>query len=57
MVNDSTNERAKEMQREYYRKYMKEWRKNNKDKIRKYQQDYWMRKAAKEIEAKKDGRS
>lgn len=34
-------ERAKELQREYLR----QWRKRNKDKMRKYATNYWLRKA------------
>lgn len=38
------NDRAKEKRKEYYRK----WRKNNKEKIKKYNSNYWERKAIKE---------
>lgn len=43
--------RAKELQRQYLR----EWRKKNKDKVREYNEQYWLRKARKENEGKKDG--
>lgn len=37
-------------EREARNKYMKEWRANNKDKIKQYQKSYWNKKA-KEMEA------
>ena len=36
--------RAKELQRQY----LKEWRKKNRDKVRQYNEAYWLRKAQKE---------
>ena len=39
----SLSEKAKEAKKEYYKK----WRKKNPDKIKKYQEDYWNRKAQK----------
>ena len=42
--------RAKELQRQYLR----EWRQKNKDKVREYNEQYWLRKARKEREGKKD---
>lgn len=36
--------RAKTLQREYLR----EWRKRNKDKMRQYRSNYWLKKAASE---------
>ena len=39
-----TEERAKELQRQYLR----EWRKKNKDKMREYRKNYWMKKARNE---------
>lgn len=41
--NKSLEELAKEQRREYQRK----WRANNKDKVRKHANDYWMRRAMK----------
>ena len=35
-----------EEQKAHYREYLKEWRKNNKDKIRANTERYWERKAA-----------
>ena len=40
--------RAKELQRQYLR----EWRRRNRDKVREYNEQYWLRKAQKESEAK-----
>ena len=39
-------EKAKELKRQY----AKEWRRNNPDKIREYQDRYWQKRAAQEIE-------
>lgn len=36
-----TDERAKQLQREYLR----EWRKRNKEKMRTYRENYWLKKA------------
>ena len=41
----------KTMIREARRAYMKEWRKNNSDKLRTYQERYWLKKAS-ELAAK-----
>jgi hypothetical protein len=40
VINDSS---AAELRREYYRK----WRAQNPDKVKKYNSEYWRRKAAK----------
>lgn len=51
MSNQTVEERAKELQRQYLR----EWRAKNKDKVTKYNAEYWMRKAQKAMEeSKKD---
>lgn len=39
---EPNTEKARELQREY----LKQWRAKNKDKVRRYNQDYWKRKAA-----------
>ena len=39
----SLTEEAKKAKRDYFRR----WRKKNPDKVRKYQDDYWNRKAQK----------
>lgn len=36
-----SNDKARELQRQYQR----EWRARNKDKVRRYNDDYWRRKA------------
>lgn len=38
--------------REMQRRYLREWRKKNPDKVKKYNRDYWRRKAEK---AKQEG--
>ena len=39
---EPNTEKARELQREY----LKQWRAKNKDKVRRYNQEYWKRKAA-----------
>ena len=41
MLHTSAEEQAREIQRQYLR----EWRRKNKDKVRKYNEAYWRRKA------------
>ena len=41
----------KDLAREKQREYMREWRKKNKDKVRQYNADYWLRKAQESREA------
>lgn len=41
---DDSRQRAKELQRQY----LKKWRKQNPEKVKKYNRDYWIRKAEKE---------
>ena len=41
MLHTSAEEQAREIQRQYLR----EWRRKNKDKVRKYNEAYWKRKA------------
>jgi hypothetical protein len=42
--------------REEARIYQREWRAENKDRVRKYNTEYWMRRAAKKLtEQKKEG--
>lgn len=42
-----------ELKREVRREYMREWRKNNPDKLKAAQERYWLKKAA-EIAAKRE---
>lgn len=42
-----------ELKREARREYMREWRKNNPDKLKAAQERYWLKKAA-EIAAKRE---
>lgn len=51
-----TDEQIKELAREKQREYQREWRRNNPDKVRKYNQSYWRRRAIRELkESKKRG--
>ncbi|HHU07387.1 MAG TPA: phosphatase [Clostridiaceae bacterium] len=43
---------ALEEKREYYRK----WRAENKDKIKKYQETYWKRKAEQKLKEQEEGK-
>lgn len=43
---DNLQEKAKELQREYH----KNWRANNKDKVKAINQNYWLNKAQKQQE-------
>ena len=45
-------ERAREEKNKYYREY----RRKNKDKIKKHQEDYWERKALEKLKANKERR-
>lgn len=45
------NEKAKEQRNAY----MKEWRKNNKDKVKAAQEKYWENKYKKKLEEEKEG--
>lgn len=47
------NERAKELEREYLRK----WRQKNKDKMRQYRKNYWLKKANQEQEGGRENES
>ena len=44
-----TDEQIKELAREKQREYQREWRRNNPDKVRKYNQSYWRRRALREL--------
>ena len=44
---------AAEARREYFR----EWRRKNSDKVKQYNQNYWRKRAAAEVEAKKNATS
>ena len=50
MSKQTIEERAKELQRQYLR----QWRAKNKDKVIKYNAEYWIRKAEKAAEESKD---
>ena len=46
MANETLNDLAIKERREYYKK----WRANNKDKVRKSNQNYWKRRAEKRLQ-------
>lgn len=48
-----TDEQIKELAREKQREYQREWRRNNPDKVRKYNQSYWRRRAIRELKENK----
>jgi hypothetical protein len=48
-----TDEQIKELAREKQREYQREWRRNNPDKVRKYNQSYWRRRAIRELKESK----
>ena len=45
-------ENIDELIKEEKRKYYKNWRKNNKDKIKKHNKDYWKKRAMKKLNKK-----
>lgn len=49
MFQSELEEKAKEVQRAY----MREWRRKNKDKVKKHQQTYWQKKAQHRADAEK----
>ncbi|NMD72793.1 hypothetical protein HHO41_21460 [Bacillus sp. DNRA2] len=52
-MGDMTKE-AKESRNQYMRRYMRGWRQQNKDKIRKYNEAYWSRKASAKQQSGRD---
>lgn len=46
--NENISQAALELKKEYFRN----WRKNNKDKVRRYNNAYWQKRALKEQQAK-----
>ena len=48
-----TDEQLEELAREKQREYQREWRRNNPDKVRKYNQSYWRRRAIRELKENK----
>lgn len=47
-----TDKQLEELAREKQREYLREWRRNNPDKVREYNQRYWRKKALEELEDK-----
>lgn len=52
MDNKSIDKAVKEARRKYFRN----WRKNNADRVKKYNEDYWLRKAEKLLSEEADTR-
>jgi len=50
MYSTELDEKAKQERRAY----MKEWRSKNKDKVKKHQQNYWLKKAMQKAETETD---
>ena len=48
-----TDEQIQELAKELQREYLREWRRNNPDKVRKYNQSYWRRRAIRELKENK----
>lgn len=44
------NTNIKDLIKEEQHKYFKEWRKNNKDKVKKHNQNYWEKRVQKRLE-------
>ncbi len=49
------NTNIKSLADEERRKYFKEWRKQNKDKVKSYNQNYWEKLAQKRLETEQKG--
>jgi hypothetical protein len=44
-MNNLTDKEIQELAREKQREYLREWRRNNPDKVKEYNQRYWRKKA------------
>lgn len=51
-MNNMTEKDIKEMARKKKNEYQRKWRKNNPEKVREHQNNYWERLALKEMEGK-----
>ncbi len=52
-MNNLTDKEIQELAREKQREYQREWRRNNPDKVREYNQSYWRRRAIRELKENK----
>lgn len=50
MENKLTDADIKELARIKRNEYLKSWREKNKDKVKQYQKNYWIKKARQEVE-------
>ncbi len=48
-MNNLTDKEMQELAREKQREYQREWRKRNPEKIKEYNQRYWIRRALREL--------
>ena len=48
-----TDEQLEELARELQREYLREWRRNNPDKVKEYNERYWRRRAIRELKENK----
>lgn len=48
-MNNLTDKEIQELAREKQREYQREWRKRNPEKIKEYNQRYWIRRALREL--------
>jgi len=48
-----TDKQLEELAREKQREYLREWRRNNPDKVREYNKSYWRRRAIRELKENK----
>ena len=55
-MGDLQAERARQTRNEYQKYYMREWRKRNPDKVRRYNESYWERQAEQPLEDRGIGR-
>lgn len=46
------NKKLKAMMQQEKREYFRQWRKNNPDKIKKYNENYWRKRAENRLESK-----
>jgi len=52
-MNNLTDKEIQKLARQKQREYLREWRRNNPDKVRKYNKSYWRRRAIRELKENK----
>jgi len=50
-VNSMVNKKLEAVAQEEKREYFRQWRKNNPDKVKKHNENYWRKRAEKRLEA------